>query len=156
MKNMKKIITILCFCLGMFTTTSCLKSNLDELPTYEECDILNFNFEYRWFSDTLNHLVVTTLDTKTVIDNSTLTITCDITVPSNKSTLPDSVRTNVSLKNIVGYCDVSPAAIISPMDDAPMLGDIQDFSGDNIQYYVQAADGSSKIWTLKINSFNNN
>jgi len=151
---MKKIIVFLGMFFCLVSLTSCLKSGLDEMPTYSDTDISNFNFEYRWYNDDANHLEVTLMKTAYTIDKENATVTCSITVPTGKVTLPEEKRTQVSLSNLVGYCDLSAAAIITPIGDSPKLGDIQDFSKTNMQYEVLAADGSKKVWTLIITAFN--
>lgn len=46
---MKKLINtvLLLFLIGI--VSSCLKSGLDDLEAYNEAEITNLNFEYRWW-----------------------------------------------------------------------------------------------------------
>ena len=48
---MKKLINtvLLLFLIG--TVSSCLKSGLDDLEAYNEAEITNLNFEYRWWDE---------------------------------------------------------------------------------------------------------
>ena len=142
---MKKIYNVLLSLFLMTMISSCLKAGLEELPAYEDADITNFKFEYRWFDDAKNRMCVEQMTVKTIIDKENLIVTCDITVPKADDDFP----------NLVGYCDISTAAVIAPVGDSPKLGEIQDFSTQNeMSYKVTAANGDSKTWTLKIDSFN--
>ncbi|MCD7941033.1 MAG: hypothetical protein LUH50_13780 [Bacteroides intestinalis] len=58
---MKKFINIILLIFLMGAVSSCLKSGLDELPTYEDAEITNLNFEYRWWDETNNQMAVKTL-----------------------------------------------------------------------------------------------
>lgn len=151
---MKKILIIIIVFIAPFFFSSCLESGLDELPAYSDADISSFKFEYRWYNEAnVGNLVVTQMKVATKIDKENQKISCEITVPNVSNTLPAEQREKLSLKNLVGYCDVSTAAIVSPVGDSPTLGKIGDFSGKNLQYKVTAADGSSKVWTLEITKF---
>ncbi len=152
---MKKNINVLLSLFLMTMISSCLKAGLEELPAYEDADITNFKFEYRWFDDAKNRMCVEQMTVKTIIDKENLIVTCDITVPKADDDFPKEIRDGVSLSNLVGYCDISTAAVIAPVGDSPKLGEIQDFSTQNeMSYKVTAANGDSKTWTLKIDSFN--
>ena len=138
---MKKIYNVLLSLFLMTMISSCLKAGLEELPAYEDADITNFKFEYRWFDDAKNRMCVEQMTVKTIIDKENLIVTCDITVPKADDDFPKEIRDGVSLSNLVGYCDISTAAVIAPVGDSTKLGEI-------------LANGDSKTWTLKIDSFN--
>ncbi|APU11051.1 hypothetical protein Q4599_10910 [Cellulophaga lytica] len=152
---MKKIITYLPVLLLCIISTSCLKSGLDELPAFSDAEITSFKFEYRWIDDTTenNKLQVIQLNTEALINTEDNSINCIITVPASNADFSVSERENVTLSNIVGYTDISTAATIEPVGNAPKLGVIEDFSADTMQYKVIAADKSNKIWTLYITEF---
>ena len=149
-----KRLNIFIALLLMVSFSSCLTSGLEDLPEYDEAIITNFKFEYRWFDDDENKMCVKQLNVKTKIDNENLVVLCDIKVPAADKDFPATVREQVSISNIVGYCDISTAAVVAPVGDSPKLGEIQDFNakGDML-YKVTAANGDSKVWTMKINSF---
>lgn len=133
--------------------TSCLESNLDDLPNYGDAEIINANFEYR---DSINvygsgQSKITNLTTKSAIDSENATITVDISVPAVSATLTAAEREEISLNNIVGYIDISTAAKVK-IASIP-LGSISDFSSKTATYTIMAADGTTKDWTLIINSF---
>ena len=48
---MKRIYQILVLAILVILNTSCLKSGLDELETYNLNDITNVRFEYRWWNE---------------------------------------------------------------------------------------------------------
>lgn len=146
---------ILLFLSVLFS--SCLKLGLDDLPVYNEAEILSFKFEYRWYDDAvgLGRMYVQELNVSNlVIDSESAEIYLDLTVPAASDLFPESERDKVSLENIVGYCDVSTAAVISPVDGSPILGEIGDFSSKELSYKVKAADGTEKMWILHIGLFN--
>ena len=59
---MKKLINtvLLLFLIG--TVSSCLKSGLDDLEAYNEAEITNLNFEYRWWDEAKDQMAVKTLN----------------------------------------------------------------------------------------------
>lgn len=48
---MKRIYHLLVLSILVILNTSCLKSGLDELETYNLNDITNVRFEYRWWDE---------------------------------------------------------------------------------------------------------
>jgi len=150
---MKKIISLFSMLLMVMTLSSCLESGLDELPLYENAEITNVKFEYRYVGKLVesDQLVVTQMKVNKTIDIENATITVDITVPSIGKTLPESEREKVSLSNLVCYFDLSTAAVVTTSDIA--LGKPADFSSKTAHYTIKAANGTTKEWTLVINSF---
>ncbi len=144
------------FLLVGTSMTSCLKSDLEELPAFSDAEITNFRFEYRWIDDSqdYNRLQVVQLDTETNIDSENQKVTCTISVPDSSGDFPEIIRTQVSLSDIVGYADISTAATLAPSNGAPALGEVGDFSSNNLNYEVTAADGTKVIWSLTIAEFN--
>lgn len=149
-----KYILLLFACLSF---SSCLESGLDDLPSYEEADIKAFTFEYRWMvkEGTSEKLRVQKMSTDVDINIDNATVTCTITVPNVNGAFTQEIRDKVSLSNLNAYCTISTAATITPLEDAPVLGKIGDFSKSNMQYEVVAADGKNKkTWKLVIAGFN--
>lgn len=132
---------------------SCLEMGLEDLPTYSDAEINSFKFEYRWSvkegpSDVLR---VKPLDVDQSINKEAGTIHIKIRVPKADGSFTESVRDQVTLKNIVGYCSISTAATIRPLDGAPRLGAPGDFSKSPLKYLVTAADGkTTKEWTITV------
>lgn len=136
--------------------SSCLKSGLDELPAFEDAEITNFKFEYRWMDDTnqFSQLRVVQMDVQPTIDEAGSTVDCIVTVPLENGDFTTEVRNQVNLSNLVGYADISNAAILRPVGSSPKLGIPNDFSQSNMTYEVIAADGKTKkIWQLNITDF---
>lgn len=150
---MKKLINAILLIFLMSTVSSCLKSGLDDLETYNEAEITNLNFEYRWWDDTNNQMAVKTLNIEKQISKDDNLITCKLTVPAASGSFTDAVRQNVSLSNLIGYMDLSTAARIAPLNGAPKLGNPGDFSAKEFKYLVTAADGTKREWTIKITDF---
>ncbi len=152
---MKKNLIFFSILFVSLIFTSCLKSGLDDIPTYSSAEITNFQFEYRWMEDVNgnNQLKVQPLTTTSVINATKDTISCAITVPAVSATFPVATRDKVVQSNIVGYANISNAASIKPLSGAPVLGAVGDFSATNMQYEVTAADGTKKVWNLKISKF---
>ncbi len=152
MKSLIKYFAILSVSL-LFS--SCLKYGLDEIPTYSNAEIKKMSFEYRWIDTTKSYdqLRVVQLNTISTISASKDTIGCAITVPAVNKDFPAEVRTMVALNNLVAYADISEAATIRPLADAPKLGVLGNFDKPLLKYEVIAADGSKKVWVLKITGF---
>ena len=66
---MKKIYNVLLSLFLMTMISSCLKAGLEELPAYEDADITNFKFEYRWFDDAKNRMCVIFIGSPEYIDS---------------------------------------------------------------------------------------
>ncbi|PWJ57956.1 hypothetical protein CLV98_105136 [Dyadobacter jejuensis] len=150
MKNLFKYGPLLFITVLM---SSCLKANLEVLPVFSDAEITNFRLEYRWVEgeEAYGKLHVVQLPTKNTIDSETNTIISVITLPAASASFPESERSKVSLQNVVGYADLSTAASMHPIGDAPVLGKPGDFSKDNLQYEVVAADGQTKkVWKLTL------
>lgn len=151
---MKKIKIIFSLLLLVSIFSSCLETGLDELPSFKDAEITNFRFEYRWFDDSDNKLRVIQLPATVSISEETNIISCELTVPAESGSFTTDVRDQVTLKNIVGYADLSPASKIEPLENSPTLGIPADFSTSPMQYEVIAADGKTKkIWNIDIISF---
>ncbi|WP_303315424.1 hypothetical protein Q4Q34_15240 [Flavivirga abyssicola] len=152
---MNKLIKYIPIIVLGLLLTSCLTSDLDELPTFENADIIDFRFEYRWIdnSSEFSKLKVQSLNRTITIDTISNTVNCTITVPASDDDFPDSVRADVTLSNIVGFADLTTAASMKPIGNAPVLGKVGDFSLSTIQYEVTAANNTVKVWSLIIDDF---
>lgn len=146
-------ITFIILLAAIFS--SCLTSNLDDLPTFSDSDIINVKFEYRWSikEGTSDKLVVKSLPTDYVVDEDNNEVTCVVTVPEVDDDFTEEIRSKVTLNNITAYTTISPAAVIKPLGDSPVLGKPGDWTSPN-EYEVTAANGDSKNWTIKVVEFN--
>ena len=109
---MKKVLNIAVLLLLLVSVTSCLKSGLDDLPTYDEAKITNIHFEYRWYddSDGAKQLRVQTMNVEKTIDDESNIVTCKITVPGTSAVFTEGIRNKVSLNSIACSVDMSTAA----------------------------------------------
>lgn len=84
---MKRIYQILVLAILVILNTSCLKSGLDELETYNLNDITNVRFEYRWWNESEQRMRIIEMNVDKSIDKENKKISCTITVPeaTNKS-----------------------------------------------------------------------
>lgn len=154
--KMKKIFKYLPILFLSLLFTSCLESGLDELPAFSDADITRFRFEHRWLDETntFAKMQVVQLATDLTIDEGANTINCIVTVPAASANFPEAIRNQVAITNVVGYADISPAAVMEPIGDSPVLGVPGDFGSAN-QYEVKAADGETvKVWTIIVKEFN--
>lgn len=154
--KMKYLKYVMLF-FACLTFSSCLKSGLEDLPSYEDADIKAFTFEYRWMvkEGESEKLRVQKMDVDVNIDDTNTTVTCNITVPEVNGVFTSEIRDKVTLSNLNAYCTISTAATITPIGDTPVLGKIGDFSKSDMQYEVVAADGKTKKnWKLIIGGFN--
>jgi len=159
MKKIKYIFLGLMF--GSLTLlTSCLKSGLEDLPVYTDCDITNIYFEYRykdstslWIDGSPIVKYVTLVVTKT-INTVANTVTVSLVVPAASGSFTVTERAKVALTNLVCSVNLSTAAKIEPIEGAPILGMPGDFSAPR-KYLVTAADGvTTKTWTITVTSLN--
>lgn len=75
------------------------------------------------------------------------TYSFDLTTQYN----PPEVAEQATLDNVVVIFQLSTAARCEPIEGAPALGVPGDWTKPN-KYKVTAADGTTKIWTVTINS----
>ena len=148
----KYIYLLLVVCV---TLNSCIKQGLDDFPEYDEVLITDFDLEYRYVTTNANdveQLSVITLVTDVIFDEESGTIIIDAAVPAATVNFPEQIRSQVNLTNITGYAKLSPAASIQPLNGAPVLGQVGDYSSP-AEYKVLAADGkTTKKWIVTVNS----
>ncbi|MDR0845709.1 MAG: hypothetical protein LBN71_10860 [Tannerella sp.] len=140
--------------IGMFT--SCLTSGLEELPAFDTADITDIRFDFRykdasstWIDNEPVVKVVSLTIQNKVIDTASGTVTCTLAVPAANGTFTEAIRQQVSLTSVVGRFYLSTAAVIVPVEGAPVLGVPGDFSATR-KYKVTAADGTTKVWTISV------
>ena len=155
---MKKYIYIIALITFPLLFSSCLKNGLDEVEYSTECVITNVAFEHRWVIESdvegIYSLYFKDLTVNQSIDSENRTITIDLTVPDIDNTFTQEERDKVSLTSLACSFIVSHAASVTPLDGAPKLGTLGDYSAKSFRYRVTSASGNYKDWTLQINSFN--
>ncbi len=152
---MKKILNLILLSVAMLSLNSCLKSNLDDLPAFADAEISSVRgVQYRYYSDdmvpgTTDPIVKNiSLGVTSEVSSEAGTIAVNLTTPSS---FPAGELGNLSRSNLVVYVAISTAARIAPINGAPVLGVPGDWTREN-QYMVTAADGTTKVWTIHIES----
>lgn len=144
------------FLLSVLMFSSCLTGNLEDLPSFDEAEITDVKFDFRykdvndeWLDGEPTVKVVVLSVQNKVIDSEAGTITCTISVPAADGPFTETIRNGVVLTSIVGKFNLSTAAAIAPMEGAPKLGVPGDFSAAR-KYKVTAANGTTKVWTVHV------
>lgn len=137
----------------VFSLTSCLESGLEELDTYTGNDITSSYVYYRYVDKNVTIPASGQPAVKQLQLNSKQTIdaenaTCDITV-SLPQNFPSAELENISLSALIIAVQISTAAVIEPVGDAPKLGAPADWNQSH-QYKVMAANGQTKVWTIRV------
>ena len=150
---LSKGIFLLLITIGL---TSCLKSNLEDLPAFEDNFITDVKFDFRfkdatavWVDGQPTVKVITLTVGDKVIDKTAGTISCTLTVPAASGSFTSDIRNQVSLSSIVGNFNISTGSAIAPLSGSPVLGVPGDFSSAR-QYQVTAASGTPKTWTVTV------
>ncbi len=136
-------------------STSCLKSNFEDLPEFEDAKILGVQkVEYRFYDqndiskvDGQPIVKYVDLPRTTTIDNNVVSIV--VTVPPASEAFSDSEREKVTLTNIGVMVSISTAARLTPLEGAPKMGLPGDWSKPN-KYLVTAANGATQTWTVEV------
>ncbi|MDO5105023.1 hypothetical protein [Capnocytophaga sp.] len=158
---MKKYVYIL-LALMALSTASCLKKGLEDLPEFEDNDITGVSrVEYRFISDEVsnasgqNIVKFVNLPVKGTpkINNLEKTVSFEVNVPNANTSFTVAERDKVSLNNLTVIVNLSTAARIFPINDAPKLGIPGDWSKPN-KYRVEAANGNNAEWTIQITALN--
>ena len=140
---MKALYNYLVLLLLIVINTSCLKAGLDDLETYNQNDITNIRFEYRWWDESGKRLRVIEMGTEKTIDNN-----------AKEQTFTTEIRNQVSLSTLAINVDASSSARISPVGGAPAMGTFpSDFSAKEFVYKVTAGNGDNANWTIRITNF---
>ncbi|MEG0601859.1 MAG: hypothetical protein RR980_01555 [Mucinivorans sp.] len=142
-------------CVALTTMSSCLKANLEDLPTYDESRITDIRFDYRYYGPNewvdgehvVEYVELKTVDKK--IDKEALTVTCRVQVPKASGSFTAEEKAKVSKSNLSGILWVSTAARVTPLNGSAVLGVPGDWTKANT-YQVKAANGSQSIWTITV------
>lgn len=153
---MKRLYLILVALLPLLAT-SCLNTDVDESQYSRDCDINSISFEHRWAVqsevDGIWTLNFKELQVESTIDKDKNVITVDIKVPAADASYPESERGKTDISSLACSFFVSNAAKVTPLQGAPQLGKLGDFSAKAFRYRVTSASGLYKDWNIIINSF---
>ena len=142
LSDTKWFMLLLLMCVPIIS--SCSK---EDLPAYEEAEITKVGAYHRFYSgdkDAItgeNIVAEKELDRTNNIDSEHGVATAVFTIPA--------AGAKVSLSNLVVYVNVSTAARVTPLDGSPKFGVPADWTREH-KYSVMAADGTKKIWTVKV------
>lgn len=151
---MKTLYNYLILILLVISNTSCLKAGLDELETFDQNDITNVRFEYRWWEEANKRMRVIEMEVDKTIDNEKKEIYCSIHVPEANANFTTTIREQVSLQTLAMNVDASTAVRITPVGNAPQMGTFPtDFSAKEFTYKVIAGNGNEANWTIIISDF---
>lgn len=141
--------------LVVLVCTSCLENNLEELKTYTGNEITSIQgVYYRYYSSDIieasgesavKQVSLNVSDSQKDIEKGFLNFT--VSLPTN---FPEEEKNDINSSNLVVVLNISTAALIEPVGDAPKLGTPGNWSKPN-EYKVIAADGNEKIWTVTMN-----
>lgn len=126
-----------------------------ELPEYEEAEITAVQFYYRWESNQKDPVTgdpvikEKRMETESDVNSEAATVQARVTVPEAEGSFTETVRSAVSEKKLWGQVSLSTAARLKPLEGTAALGTPDDWSKEH-KFEVEAADGTRKIWTIKV------
>ncbi len=157
MKNLIKWAGCLLF--GLTLLNGC---DWKDLPLWDEAEISAVQFYYRWESDERDPVLPDEpviykqrMETTTVNrdpDNGVIEVRVTVPAADDNGDFTSSVRSRVSMNPLWGQVTVSTAARVTPIEGSAPLGTPDDWSVPR-KFSVQAADGTTKTWTIKIVDF---
>lgn len=152
LSTLKWVFLLICMPL----LTAC---NWEDLPSYEEAEISAVQLYYRWASTTDKDPITgepvvkeKRLSCQSAVDSENAVIKVSVTVPEAGGDFTADVRNQVAQSKLWGQVTVSTAARITPVEGAANLGTPDDWTKDR-KFSVKAANGNTKIWTIKVVSF---
>lgn len=152
LKNIKWLLLLVLLPL----TTAC---DWEDLPTYEGAEISAVQFYYRWASDAKDPITgepvvkERQMSTSSSVNSEQGIIEARVTVPTASGDFNENVRAQVSQSKLWGQVALSTAARVTPIEGSAALGTPDDWSQPR-KFEVKAANGSKKVWTIKIVEFN--
>lgn len=147
--NILGLLILICF---SSLSSSCKK---EDLPAYSEAEITKVGFYHRFAGpnqDAItgeNITIQKELSCSYNIDSEAATVNCVVTVPQANGSFTEAERNKVSQNRLWGYFKVSTACHVTPLNGAPKLGTPGDWTSEH-QYELKAADGTKKVWTVRI------
>lgn len=157
---MKKIFKLILASLLIFSLTSCLKDNTEEIDAYSDnhiSDVVGVWFRYitkennNGKRDVLKKIELDGISKKVDKDNKKVTIEVAPTAKKIKS-IPTSNIGELTINNLAVVVALPTGARIFPVGDSPKLGVNGDWSKPN-KYIVKAANGNEAEWEIEITSF---
>ena len=152
---MKKFLNILAAMMLAVISTSCLESNLEELEVYSGCEVTQGYVYWRWITDDVhpgsedNYVKQTEMTYSGGGGHSLDKVNQKLIIRYHGGYVATSERPNINASKLVVALQVSTAAFVKPVGDAPALGVPGDWTKEH-QYDVIAADGTTKRWTIGV------
>ena len=143
----------LLICMPLITACS-----WEDLPSYEEAEISAVQLYHRWASTDKDPITgepvvkEKRLNCSSAVDSENAVIKVTVTVPAASGDFTEAVRNQVALNKLWGQVTVSTAARITPINGTANLGTPDDWTQER-KFSVKAANGNTKIWTIKVVSF---
>ena len=138
LSDTKWFMLLLLMCVPIIS--SCSK---EDLPAYEEAEITKVGAYHRFYSGDKDAITG-----ENIVAEKELDRTNNID-SEHGGKFTEAERAKVSLSNLVVYVNVSTAARVTPLDGSPKFGVPADWTREH-KYSVMAADGTKKIWTVKV------
>lgn len=141
-------------CMPLLTACS-----WEDLPAYEEAEISAVQLYHRWASTDKDPITgepvvkEKRLNCQSAVDSENGVINVSVSVPDAGGDFTEEVRNQVTQSKLWGQVTVSTAARITPVEGTANLGTPDDWTKER-KFGVKAANGNTKIWTIKIVSFN--
>lgn len=133
--------------ISMVCLSGCISDTLNDVDeSFDGADITGIVGVYYRYINADGNVQQIRLSTGAEIDNEENTMEIVYLVPAN---FPADQVDKVTTSNLVVVLNISTAAVIKPLGDAPKLGVPGDWSKVN-QYEVTAANGTKKIWTITL------
>lgn len=151
LSTLKWVFMLICMPL----LTAC---NWEDLPAYEEAEISAVQLYHRWASTDKDPITgepvvkEKRLNCSSAVDSENAVIKVTVTVPAASGDFTEAVRNQVALNKLWGQVTVSTAARITPINGTANLGTPDDWTQER-KFSVKAANGNTKIWTIKVVSF---
>lgn len=126
-----------------------------DLPAYGDAEITKVGAYHRYYTTDKDAvtgefiIAEKELNRTNNFNSDNATATAEFTLPGAGGTFTEAERAKVSLNNLVVYFNVSTAARVTPIEGAPKLGVPADWTKEH-KYKIMAADGTTKIWTIKV------
>ena len=153
---MKKFLNILAALMLAVISTSCLEHDLEELDVYSDCEVTTGYVYWRWVSDEVHPGTGANKVKQTEMTYSNWQYGHTLDKENQKLIIRyyggyvnTTERPNIDASKLVVALQVSTAAIVKPVGDAPILGTPGDWTKEH-QYDVIAADGTTKRWTIGV------
>lgn len=131
----------------------------EDLPEFEEAEISAVQLYYRWASNEKDPVTQEPivkeqrLNVSSDVNSEAGIIQLTVTVPAAGGDFTEAIRSEVNTNRLWGQVTVSTAARITPIEGTAALGTPDNWGSDR-KFSVKAANGTTKIWTIKIVQFN--